>query len=124
MHAGTSCVYNETADRRRKLAERRTAEKLARCRNFISNLLETIRLGESDQVIQVVRALQQDQDLKTIASIVRHTRERIRETLCTSVSALALIIPSLLVRIFALILSLPLAPIARQPGSCPSLLRS
>lgn len=55
---GRECIYDELADKRRKVAAKHTLEELEYYRGFLERLLESIRYGEPaniDTIIGVIR---------------------------------------------------------------------
>ena len=77
MRAHTDCIYDETSDRRRKIAEKRTADRLLHTRELFRNLLETLRFGQRDQVDHVLRAVRFDTSLRDIVTTILQTRQHI-----------------------------------------------
>ncbi len=68
-------MYDESSDRRRKVSERRTADRLAQSRGIFRNLLETLRFGNHAQVDRVLRAVRYDASLKDIVTTILETRQ-------------------------------------------------
>ena len=77
MRAHTDCIYDETSDRRRKIAEKRTADRLLHTRELFRNLLETLRFGQRDQVDHVLRVVRFDTSLREIVTTILQTRQHI-----------------------------------------------
>jgi hypothetical protein len=77
VRANTDCVYDETSDRRRKVAEKRTADRLLHTRELFGNLLETLRYGQRDQVDHLLRVVRFDTSLKDIVTTILQTRQDI-----------------------------------------------
>jgi hypothetical protein len=73
----TDCIYDETSDRRRKIAEKRTADRLLHTRELFRNLLETLRFGQRDQVDHVLRVVRFDTSLRDIMTTILQTRQHI-----------------------------------------------
>ena len=62
---GRQCVYNELADKRRKVATKHTQEKSAHYRGLLGQLLRAIRLCERDTVdgiVDIIRNLNPEDD--------------------------------------------------------------
>lgn len=79
VRASTECVYDETSDRRRKVAEKRMADRLLHTRELFGNLLETLRYGQRDQVDHVLRVVRFDTSLKDIVTTILQTRQDIAD---------------------------------------------
>jgi hypothetical protein len=79
VRASTDCVYDETSDRRRKAAEKRTADRLLHTRELFGNLLEILRYGQRDQVDHVLRVVRFDTSLKDIVTTILQTRQDITD---------------------------------------------
>ena len=79
VRASTDCVYDESSDRRRKVAEKRTADRLLHTRELLGNLLETLRYGHRDQVDNVLRVVRFDTSLKDIVNTILQTRQDIAD---------------------------------------------
>jgi hypothetical protein len=77
VRAHTDCIYDETSDRRRKIAEKRTADRLLHTRELFRNLLETLRFGQRDQVDHVLRVVRFDTSLRDIVTTILQTRQHI-----------------------------------------------
>jgi hypothetical protein len=79
VRANTDCVYDETSDRRRKVAEKRTADRLIHTRELFGNLLETLRYGQRDQIDHVLRVVRFGTSLKDIVTTILQTRQDIAD---------------------------------------------
>jgi hypothetical protein len=77
VRAHTDCIYDETSDRRRKIAAKRTADRLLHTRELFRNLLETLRFGQRHQVDHVLRAVRFDTSLRDIVTTILQTRQHI-----------------------------------------------
>ena len=77
MRANTDCVYDESSDRRRKVAEKRTADRLLQTRELFGNLLETLRFGQREQVDHLLRVVRFGKSLRGIVTTILHTRQDI-----------------------------------------------
>jgi hypothetical protein len=79
VRANTDCVYDETSDRRRKVAEKRTADQLLHTRELFGNLLETLRYGQREQVNHVLQVVRFDTSLKEIVTTILQARQDIAD---------------------------------------------
>jgi hypothetical protein len=68
-----ACVYDELADKRRKVAAKRTQERFIYYRGVLERLLDSIRLCEPENVNQIINLIRSGGSLKNIEEEVdRH----------------------------------------------------
>jgi hypothetical protein len=66
---GRECLYDETSDKRRKAAAKRTQEDLANVRGFVEQLLQVLRAGDSKTIqhlIHQIRSGASQEDIRAI----------------------------------------------------------
>lgn len=72
-------MYDESADRRRKITEKRNADRLTQRSELLRSLLETLRHGKSDQVDRVLRVVRYHPSLKDIATTILQARQEVND---------------------------------------------
>jgi hypothetical protein len=63
-------VYDEMADKRRKVAAKRTQERLVYYRGLLERLLDSIRFCEPDHVSEIINVIRSGGALKEISTEV------------------------------------------------------
>ncbi|KAJ5125987.1 hypothetical protein N7448_005298 [Penicillium atrosanguineum] len=66
---GRECLYDETSDKRRKAAAKRTQEDLGNLREFVEQLLHLLRAGDNNTVqhlIHQIRSGASQEDIRAI----------------------------------------------------------
>ncbi|RJE26454.1 hypothetical protein PHISCL_01164, partial [Aspergillus sclerotialis] len=79
-----NCVYNELADKRRKIAAKHAQEELQYYRGFVEQLLRAIRHGEQnhvDEIIGIIRAGAAEDEILRAASCCLTQRQNSRSNL-------------------------------------------
>ncbi|KAL2001336.1 hypothetical protein VTN02DRAFT_1898 [Thermoascus thermophilus] len=67
---GRTCIYDELADKRRKLAAKRTQEELEYYRGLLERLLLSIRCCERANVEQIIGVIRRGASLQEISTVV------------------------------------------------------
>ncbi|KAL2012024.1 hypothetical protein VTN00DRAFT_4742 [Thermoascus crustaceus] len=67
---GRTCIYDELADKRRKLAAKRTQEELEYYRGLLERLLLSIRCCERENVDQIISVIRRGASLPEISTVV------------------------------------------------------
>ncbi|OQD73223.1 hypothetical protein PENDEC_c016G03682 [Penicillium decumbens] len=67
---GRDCLFDETSDRRRKAAARRTQEDLANLREFVEQLLQLLRVGDNNTIQHFIRQIRSGASQDEIRAIV------------------------------------------------------
>ncbi|KAA8644465.1 Zn(II)2Cys6 transcription factor domain-containing protein [Aspergillus tanneri] len=67
---GRECIVDEFADKRRKIAAKRTEETLKYYRGFVDELLEAIRTGDSASIEMMVDVIRSGASHKEIHSVI------------------------------------------------------
>jgi hypothetical protein len=72
------CVYDELADKRRKVAAKRTQEELDYYRGFLERLLDSIRYCEPGHIDQIINIIRGGASLDEILSVVEQSLNQVR----------------------------------------------
>ena len=76
------CIYNELADKRRKVAAKHTKEELQYYRTFAERFLRAFRLGERtgvDNMVDIIRAgATNDEVLRAVSCCLNQDQNQIR----------------------------------------------
>jgi len=75
---GRECVYDELADKRRKVAAKRTQEELDYYRGFLERLLDSIRYCEPGHIDQIINVIRGGASLDEILSVVEQSLNQVR----------------------------------------------
>ncbi|KAJ5216231.1 uncharacterized protein N7498_002638 [Penicillium cinerascens] len=67
---GRDCLFDETSDRRRKAAAKRTQEDLANLREFVEQLLQLFRAGDNNTVQHLIHQIRSGASQEEIRVVV------------------------------------------------------
>ncbi|OXV07154.1 hypothetical protein Egran_05089 [Elaphomyces granulatus] len=74
---GRECVYDEHADKRRKVAAKRTQEELEYYRDFVESLIDSIRYCEPGHIDQIINVIRSRATTDEILSVVKQSLNQV-----------------------------------------------
>jgi hypothetical protein len=70
------CVYDESADKRRKVAAKRAQEQLEYYKGILERLLESIRYCERAEIEQIIAVIRGGASLDDISTVIENSLAR------------------------------------------------